>query len=180
MSETNSSRVDLEAARDAIRVKGAPPETKIADENVPDGTRWDKPAPTAPPNAKGIEVPPHLGEISAFFQEIVLSESLVLEMCFDHSINIVTDAVNRRLVGTDNFAGDGENAMGPFTPTHYAGIAAPLAVELYKNVIISIGAQEDRYKELTKRAAEKLEDLRKEADRVRQKNPIGKSGIIIP
>lgn len=181
MSEASSkARPDLESARDAIRVKGAPPPTDIALENRPDGTQWDKPAPTRPPGAKGIEMPPHLKELSAFFQEIVLSEGLVLEMCLDHTIDMVTDAVNRRLVGTDNFAGDGENNIGPFTPTHYAGIAAPLAVELYKNVILSIAGQQDTYQELTKRAAANLEEIRKEADRVRQKSPIGKSGIIIP
>lgn len=181
MSEASSKvRPDYEAAKSAIKAQGAPPLTAIGGEGAPDGTRWDRPAPTGPPGAQGIEIPPHLKEISSFFQEIVLSEGLVLEICLDEAINMVTDAVNRRLVGTDNYAGDGENNIGPFTPTHYAGIAAPLAVELYKNVVLSIGAQEDRYKELTKKASEKLDELRKEAQRIRQKSPIGPSGIIVP
>lgn len=178
MSEASGrGRVDLDEARDSIKVSGPPPLTDISRE----GTTWDKPAPTRPPGAKGVEIPPHLSEVHEFFQEIILSEGLVLELCLDQAIEMVTNAVNRRLVGTDNFTGDGDGAGGPFTPAHYAGIATPLTIELYKNVLLSIDSQKATYEKLTKRAAEKLEEIQKEAARVRSKSPVGKgSSIIIP
>jgi hypothetical protein len=182
MSEaSNKSRPDLDAARAAIQVKGAPPATEIAAEERPDGTTWDKAAPTRPPGDKGVQFPPHLKDVAGFFNEIIQSESFLLELCFDRTMDMVADAVNHRLVGTDNFQGDGDGQLGgPFTPAHYAGIAAPMTVELYKSVITAVGAREDEYKVLVKKAHEWLKELTEEATRVRQKSPIGKSGIIIP
>jgi hypothetical protein len=182
MSEASSkSRVDLDAARASIRVEGPPPPADISSEGRPDGTIWDKEAPTRPPGYKGVQFPAHLKDMAAFFQEIILSEAFLLELCFDRTVDMVEQAVNSRLVGTDNFQGgeDGANG-GPFTPTHYAGIAAPLAIELYKNVLLAVGAKEKEYKAVLEKALEKQRDLIEEATRARQKSPIGKSGIIIP
>lgn len=183
MSDASSSpsRPDLEAARDSIRVQGPPPKTDVGLEDRPDGTVWDKDAPTLAPGDKGIPIPSHLKDVAGFFQEIILSESFLLELCFDRVYEMVETAINRRIIGTDMMAGDGQGQMGgPFTPTHYAGIAGPMTVELYKNVLRSVEAQEDTYKELVKKAGEKAEELRQEAIRARQKNPIGKGGIILP
>ena len=182
MSEASSKpRPDLEAARAAIRVEGPPPPTGIAAEERPDGTVWDKAAPTRPPGDKGVTFPPHLKDVFAFFNEIIQSESFLLELCFDRTMDMVADAVNHRLVGTDNFQGDGDGQLGgPFTPAHYAGIAAPMTVELYKSVCGAVGGREEEYKSLVKKAHEKLQELTEEATRARKKSPVGKGGIIIP
>lgn len=182
MSEASSSpsRVDLDAARASIRVQGPPPATDVGLEGRPDGTQWDKPAPTRAVGAKEIEIPAHLKEISDFFQEIINSEAFLLELCFDRTYEMVSAAIHRRLIGTDNWSGDGEGQVGPFTPTHFAGIAGPMTVELYKSVLQNIGGQEEEYKAILKRAGEKAKELREEANRVRQKNPVGKGGIILP
>jgi hypothetical protein len=181
MSEASSSpsRIDLDAARDAIRVKGPPPETEIGLEGRPDGTRWDKEAPTRPPGDEGIAVPPHLKEVADFFQEIINSEAFLLELCFDRTFDMVATAVGRRIIGTDMMDGEGQTG-GPFTPTHYAGIAGPMTVELYKSVLKSIEGQEKEYQAILKRAGEKAAELRQEAIRARQKSPIGKGGIVLP
>lgn len=182
MSEANSSpnRVDLDAARASIRVNGAPPATDVGLEGRPDGTQWDKAAPTGPPGAKSIEIPAHLKEVYNFFQEVINSEAFLLELCFDRTYEMVQSAIYRRLHGTDNWAGDGDGQVGPFTPTHFAGIAGPMTVELYKSVLQNIGGQEEEYKAILKRAGEKAQELREEANRVRQKSPVGKGGIILP
>jgi hypothetical protein len=173
------SRPDLDAARASIRVEGPPPVSTAPDQDHPEGTFWDKDAPTRAPGDKGIAVPGHLGELAAFFQEIVLSEAFLLELCFDRTLDMVTDGVNRRLVGTDHDPSGGSPG-GPFTAAHYAGIAAPMTVELYKNVLLNIGGQEVKYNEIVKRAAEKREELVQEKIRALQKSPIGKGGIIVP
>lgn len=180
-SSERLTRPDLDAARASIRVDGPPLLTSIGLEDRPDGTYWDKPAPTLVPGDKGIPVPAHLGELAAFFQEIILSESFLLELCFDRVYQMVETAINRRIIGTDGFAGDGEGSVGgPFTPTHYAGIAVPMTVELYKSVCGNIAGQEDKFKQIMERCGEKAEELRQEAIRARQKSPISKGGIVLP
>ena len=118
--------------------------------NGREGTVFDKPAPTGPPNPPTRSIPPHLKKLIRFFEGIIADESLVLDLCVDRTVGIVKFNYEKRVTGGDGF---GEQP----TPAHFISMAAPLAVELYKQVLTSIGDRQDEYAKLLAEAQKELE-----------------------
>lgn len=141
-----------EAKPDPTAVLGPPP--------VFDGTKWDKDAPTGPPNPPKLAIPKHLERIVGFFNGIVMDESLLIDLCLERCIGIVERNVNSKIYGVDHFA--------DANPTQYAAIAAPLTVELYKQVLNAISGRQDEYGKLVE-----------EMNREREKNSPGGPRIIV-
>jgi hypothetical protein len=140
MSKSNSSpepkRFDFEAER-----------KKIAATQVPEageGTHWDKPSPTDNPTIAPRAIPKHLLKVVEFFQGIILDESLVLDLCLERAMEIVQQNVLKKTVGIDQFQ--------EFGPMQYAAVAGPLTVELYKQVLSSVGERSDEYQKLVQAA----------------------------
>lgn len=117
--------------------------------NGREGTVFDKPAPTGPPTPPIRSIPPHLQKVIRFFEGIIADEGLLLDLCVDRAVGIVEYNYRKRLVGQDFF---GEQP----TPAHFVGMAAPLATELYKQVIASIGDRKDEYAKLLVEAQEEM------------------------
>jgi len=138
---------------DPTAVLGPPP--------VFDGTKWDKEAPTGPPSPQKLAIPKHLERIVEFFNGIILDESLLIDLCLDRCMEVVRRNVESKMVGSDHWAGDGQ-AGGPYTPAHYAAVAGPLTVELYKQVLNAIDGRKDEYGKLVE-----------EMNREREKNSPG-------
>jgi len=139
MSKSNSpepKRFDFEAERKKI----AATQTPEADE----GTHWDKPAPTDNPTIAPRAIPKHLLKVVEFFQGIILDESLVLDLCLEQCMEIIQRNVLKKNVGIDQFQ--------EFGPMQYAAVAGPLTVELYKQVLASVGERSDEYKKLVQAA----------------------------
>lgn len=156
--ETSKSRPDWESARAAIVVPGPPP--------VLDGTQWDKEAPTGPPTPQQRAIPKHLERIVRFFNGIVMDESLLIDLCLERCMEIVKRNVEASMVGSDHFAADGGG--NPYTPAHYAAVAGPLTVELYKQVLNAIGGRQEEYGKLVE-----------EMNREREKTSPGGPRIIV-
>jgi hypothetical protein len=114
-----------------------------------EGTVFDKPAPTGPPTPPVRSIPPHLKKVIEFFEGIIADEGLLLDLCVDRAVGIIEYNVQKRAFGTDLF---GENP----TPMHYVSLAAPLATELYKQVIASIIDRKDEYARLLENAQEEM------------------------
>lgn len=117
--------------------------------NGREGTVFDKPAPTGPPTPQVRSIPPHLKKVINFFEGIIADEGLLLDLCVDRAVGIVDFNYRKRLVGQDYF---GE----PLTPAHMIGMAAPLATELYKQVIAAIVDRKDEYAKLLVEAQEEM------------------------
>lgn len=105
----------------------------------PEGTIFDKPAPTAPPQPKKREIPDHLKKVVQFFSEIIADEGLLLDLCVDRAIGIIEYNYNKRAFGSDFFQGEQP------TPMHFIMTAGPLATELYKQVLEAIKGRTDEY-----------------------------------
>lgn len=118
--------------------------------NGRDGTVFDKPAPTGPPSPPTRALPPHLKKVIQFFEGIIADEGLLLDLCVDRAVGIAEYNYKKRLVGQDFF---GEQP----TPMHFVGMAAPLAAELYKQVLASVVDRKDEYAKLLKEAQEEME-----------------------
>jgi hypothetical protein len=156
-----TSRPDWESARATIAVPGAPPPL--------DGTKWDKEAPTGPPTPEKREIPKHLSGIFRFFNGVIMDESLLIDLCLERCMEIVRRNVESKIVGSDHWAGDGQAGGGPYTPAHYAAVAGPLTVELYKQVLLAIDGRKEEYDKLVE-----------EMNREREKNSPGGPRIIVP
>lgn len=127
--------------------------------NGKEGTVFDKPAPSGPPTPPSRNIPLHLGKVIRFFEGIIADESLLLDLCVDRAVGIVEFNYKKRLVGND-FFGDQPTAA------HFVGMAAPLAVELYKQVLESIGARQDEYAVLLKEAQKEMESAARPASSI--------------
>lgn len=134
--------------------------------NGREGTVFDKPAPTGPPTPLTRQIPMHLGKVIRFFEGIIADESLLLDLCVDRAVGIVEFNYKKRLVGND-FFGDQPTAA------HFVGMATPLAVELYKQVLVSIGDRQKEYSEL-------LTEAQKEMGRASLGTDRPGSSILIP
>lgn len=143
---------------DPVAVLGPPP--------VFDGTKWDKEAPSGPPTPQKLAIPKHLERIVGFFNGIIMDESLLIDLCLDRCMEIVRRNVESKMVGSDHFAGDGGGS--PYTPAHYAAVAGPLTVELYKQVLKAIEGRQGEYGKLVE-----------EMNREREKNSPGGPRIIV-
>lgn len=117
--------------------------------NGNEGTVFDKPAPTGPPTPPTRSIPPHLQKVIRFFEGIIADEGLLLDLCVDRAVGIVEYNYRKRLVGQD-FFGDQP------TPAHFIGMAAPLATELYKQVLASVGDHKEEYAKLLAEAQEEM------------------------
>lgn len=119
----------------------------------PDGVFWDKAAPTGPPAPPKRAVPSHLADVVKFFGEIVADEGFLLDLCLDKAVDMVAFNIEKRMVGSDLLQDGGQ--MHPF---NVVAASAPLAVELYKNVLSSISGRKDEYEVILKAAQEKMKN----------------------
>ena len=117
--------------------------------NGREGTVFDKPAPSGPPTTPVRSLPPHLKKVIQFFEGIIADEGLLLDLCVDRAVGIVEYNYRKRAFGSDLFQ---DNP----TPLHYLSMASPLATELYKQVLVSIGDHADEYKKLMDEAQEEM------------------------
>ena len=111
-----------------------------------EGTAFDKPAPTGPPQPMVREIPPHLKKIIEFFSGIIADEGLLLDLCVDRAVGIVEYNYKKRAFGSDFFSGEQP------TPMHFIMTAGPLATELYKQVLESIKGRVEEYTKLLQEA----------------------------
>lgn len=118
--------------------------------NGKEGTIFDKEPPTGPPVPPTRSIPKHLMRLVRFFEGIIADESLLLDLCVDRCIGIVEFNYRKRVTGGDLM---GEQP----TAAHFAQIAAPLSVELYKQVLVSIGDQKEKYTELLTEAQKEMQ-----------------------
>ena len=121
-------------------------DTTAAPGTLPEGTFFDKPAPTGPPQPLVREIPPHLKKIIEFFSGIIADEGLLLDLCVDRAVGIVEYNYKKRAFGTDFFNGEQP------TPMHFIMTAGPLATELYKQVLESIKGRVEEYTKLLQEA----------------------------
>lgn len=117
--------------------------------NGTEGTVFDKPAPSGPPTPAARAIPTHLGKLVRFFEGKIADEGLLLDLCLDRAVGIVEFNYKKRLVGQD-FFGDQP------TPAHFVSMAAPLAVELYKQVLVAVADDRETYAKLLAEAQEEM------------------------
>lgn len=131
------------------------PDLRLVEPNSPgqnrEGTFWDKPAPTAPPVDLPRRIPRHLTDVVKFFNSVISDEGILLDLCLERATEMVEFNVKKRLFGIDQIQDGGQ--MHPF---NLVAAASPLAIELYKNVLVSIGDRKDEYEALLQAAKEKL------------------------
>ena len=116
------------------------------------GTVFDKPAPDAPPEGavQKRSIPGHLMNVIRFFEGVIADESLLMDLCVDRAIGIMEYNYKKRAVGSDLFE-------SPST-ANFVAMAAPVAVELYKQVLVAIGDRKDEYAKLLEEAQKELRD----------------------
>lgn len=171
MSKDSESpaRLDLDSARLGMQVKhGAPP--LAGEEAAPDGTNFDKQSPDGPPQERVRKIPPHLARVISFFRGLIADEGLLLDMCFEHCMDIVKENVHQNSVGVDFFAGSDGQGGNTFTAGHYATVAGPMACKLYEQVLKAVEGRSEEYVAL-------VEEANREREKTSGKAP---SGIIIP
>lgn len=118
-----------------------------------DAVIWDKPAPTGPPTPLERNIPKHLAGVMKFFGEVIADEGILLDLCLDKATAMVEFNVKKRMFGSDLLQDNGQ--MHPF---NLVAAASPLAIELYKNVLTSIGQRKDEYEAALKVAQEELKN----------------------
>ena len=128
-----------------ILLPGEPDPAAVAAAH-PQGTIWDKPAPTGPPNKMERQVSPEFKPIVDWMQQVVLEESLVADLALERAIEIVEFNHNRGFFGIDAFTESGAGGAAP--RTNLVAMAVPLAVELYKQSLLSINQRKEELKEL--------------------------------
>lgn len=116
--------------------------------------RFDKAAPTAPPGNIDLKIPPWLAEVYGWIGSIVADEAVVLDICLDRVVQIVQGVHDRGLVGIDHFPEAYPGGMAP-TRMNMVAVAAPLAVELYKQVLAAINERKGEFALLVAKAQEK-------------------------
>ena len=114
---------------------------------------WDQPAPTESPINRRLQIPKHLHKIVGFFKGIIGDEGLLMDLCLDHTMDLVKRNVEQRTFGVDSFQGD----SAQISPAQYAALAGPLTVELYKEVTKAVAARASEYEKLHKEARLELE-----------------------
>ena len=114
-----------------------------------EGTVFDKAAPTGPPTPSTRNIPPHLHDIEKFFEDIIADEGLLLDCALDRAMEIVQFNCAKRRAGADFFAAE------PPTPEGLAALSAGLAIELYRQSLVSIKDRLPEYTKLLEEAQEK-------------------------
>lgn len=115
-----------------------------------EGTVFDKPGPTGPPAPLTRGIPPHYKKLVAHYEGIIGDEGLILDLCLDRAVGIVEFNYRKRLAGSDFF---GEQ----LTAAHFVSMAAPLAIELYKQTLASIAQDPKTFEKLLAEAKEEME-----------------------
>jgi len=119
-----------------------------------EGTVWDKPGPTAPPGTPRENVPDWFLPVRAYLENLVSEESIVLDLSYRKAFEIVDGTYRRGAVGIDCFVD--ETGSGGGSRIQVARAAAPLAVELYRQVIESLGTvRAEEFRKVLQRALEK-------------------------
>lgn len=119
--------------------------------NGKEGTVFDKPAPTGPPVPLTRGIPPHYKKLVSYYEGIIADEGLLLDLCMDRAVGIVEFNYRKRIAGSDFFSQDQP------TPAHFVSMAAPLAVELYKQVLASITNDSVNFEKILAEAKEEFE-----------------------
>lgn len=126
----------------------APPEPEVRGAH-------DKPGPTAPPGVVSRGLPEWTDPIVDFLKQEISDEALVMDLCLEKAIEIVDWNYQKGLVGNEHF---GEGAGGGPAPTRplVCGIAGPIAIRLYEEVLKSLnGPKKKEFKEVVDKAFEK-------------------------
>ncbi len=114
----------------------------------------DKPGPMAPPGEVSRGLPEWTGPIVDFLRQEISDESLVLDLCLEKAIEVVEWNYQKGLVGIEHFgegAGGGSGATRPIV----CGIAGPLALRLYEEVLKSInGPKKEEFESAVSEAFE--------------------------
>lgn len=113
-----------------------------------EGTVFDQPAPSGPPQPIVRQIPSHLAEIAKFLGSVVADEALLLDICMDRATDILIFNFKKRAAGND--------LMQEISALHFVGAATPLAVELYKQSIEAVKDRKDEYLKLLTEAQEEM------------------------
>lgn len=133
----------------------APPDAAQVDQRQ--GTVWDKQAPKGPPTPEIRQVPVWFNDVYQWMQGLVNDEGLLLDLCLEKAVGIVEFNHNRGLAGIDFFPEAG-NGQAPSRGL-FLSIAAPLAVELYKQALTSIDRNKGEFAKLVEAALAKKASL---------------------
>jgi len=101
---------------------------------------WDKKAPTSPPQRMERAYAEWFKPVVQYLESVVADDALVLDLCLEKAISVAEFNHNRGMVGIDFFPeATGGRAAGR---TEMLMLAMPLAVELYKQVCVSLNTEE--------------------------------------
>lgn len=155
MNNTSSEETEKRSFEQIPKL--APPPPGASGGSTPSGSEvvaaWKKgDAPTAPPGEIRRPTPPWADPILTFVGNIVGDEALVLDLCYEKACEVVDWNFSKGLVGSDHF--EGEKSAGPRALV--CGIAGPLSVELYRQVLASLnGDKKTEFEAVVKAALEK-------------------------
>jgi hypothetical protein len=124
-----------DGADDAVR-KAVAEGRGMPDEEPEIPVHWDKPAPTGPPTPLVRVYPEWMKGLVEWLDSIVGDEALVLDLAMGRAVEIVEFHHHRGLAGIDFFPEAG-SGMTP-SRINMVAVAAPLAVELYKQVLAAL------------------------------------------
>ena len=97
----------------------------------------DKPGPIAPPGEVSRGLPEWTSPIVDFLRQEISDEALVLDLCLEKAIEVVDWNYQKSIVGIEHF-GDGAGGGPGATRPIICGIAGPLALRLYEEVLKSV------------------------------------------
>lgn len=125
----------------------------------PEGTVFDRPAPTAPPGIPREDVPDWFRPVRKYLSTLVSEEAVVLDLAYRKAFEIVDGTYRQGAVGIDCFID--ETGPGGGSRISLARAAAPLAVELYRQVIEALGTvRAEEFRQVLERALkEKVKTL---------------------
>jgi len=116
--------------------------------NALDGTRWDKGAPTGPPDPLVRDVPEWFKPVHEWISNVVHDEAHILDLCLEECVDMVEFNHNKGAVGIDLMGGGGDGAGAAPTRIGYIHIAAMLAPHLYKEVLSALEQRKDVFSAL--------------------------------
>lgn len=107
-------------------------------------------APKGPPGGLRREVPEWFRPVFDFLRATVIDEAVLLDLSFEHALGIVEMHHNAGFTGIDHFpASEGGQSV---SRAGLCAIAAPLAVELYRNALANVEKNRGKFDELVKEA----------------------------
>lgn len=153
-----ADRPSYEEARKII-IPGEPP----PDATPVGGTRFDKDAPKGPPEPEVRRVPEWFEDVLKWLQGTVNDEGLILDLCLERAIQIVEFNHNRGMAGIDYFPEANGNGGISASRIQFTAIAAPLAAELYKQVLAAVMKNNAEFTRLVEAALQKKAALEPKA-----------------